>query len=115
MEESNVLRGSGEPILVHNIDGNVDLALSSSHCELTPQHSPESCCAWVPSGTASEVDGAIKPSFDAVPYSAVDDCGWFSMCPLLWRCLTHFALAVSCGGVMECCLLVECAEEPWPD
>ncbi|GMH30756.1 hypothetical protein Nepgr_032599 [Nepenthes gracilis] len=31
-----------EPILVHNIDGNVALALSSAHCESTPQHSPES-------------------------------------------------------------------------
>ncbi|GMH22086.1 hypothetical protein Nepgr_023929 [Nepenthes gracilis] len=48
--ESNALRGSVEPNLVQNIDGHVALALSSSHCELTPLHSFENRCAWVPSG-----------------------------------------------------------------
>ncbi|GMH16158.1 hypothetical protein Nepgr_017999 [Nepenthes gracilis] len=58
---------------------------------------------------ASEVDGAVKPSFDAVPYSVVDGCGWISMSPLLRRSLTHFALAMSCGGVKECCLQGGCS------
>ncbi|GMH02214.1 hypothetical protein Nepgr_004053 [Nepenthes gracilis] len=60
LDESNALRGSEEPNSVQNIDGNVAMALSSSHCELIPQYSIEDCCAREPSG--SEPSGSMSPA-----------------------------------------------------
>ncbi|GMH19874.1 hypothetical protein Nepgr_021715 [Nepenthes gracilis] len=79
LDEANALRGSVEPDSVQNIVGNVAMALSSSHCELTPHSSNEDCCAREPSG-------------------------WYDGCNRTAGVVFAAHLLGFCSGVIGCCL-----------